>query len=178
MELGSNADRGRILVVSGDFGSGKSIFCQQAAARLCSSGLDVRGLLSPGRFEGGKKTGFWCEDIATGERRLLASAIQGEIDGEKFGMWTFDPAVIAWGNQILDGIRKVNILLIDEIGPLELNLGRGWVSAFDSLSQAQYRCAMVVIRQTCVKKFQARGFTFGNFDWRLETEREGWFRSL
>jgi nucleoside-triphosphatase THEP1 len=178
MELGRPVEHGRILVVSGDFGSGKSIFCQQAAARLGSTGLDVKGVLSPGRFDGGKKTGFWCEEIASGERRLLASAIEGEIDGEKFGMWTFDPAVIAWGNRILDGIREVDILIIDEIGPLELNLGRGWVRAFDALSQAKFRSALVVIRPTCVKKFQARGYLFGIFDWQLETEREGWFRSL
>lgn len=178
MELGKKPSSGSIYLVTGDFGAGKSVFCQQTAARLSSSGLRVEGVLSPGRFTDGQKTGFWCENIATGERRLMASKIPGEIDGDPLDMWTFDPGVVAWGNSILAGIVQTDILLIDEIGPLEFVFGRGWLQAFNALDGAEYKHAIVVIRPNCIPLFQQHGYTYGVLDWQLETAREGWFRSL
>lgn len=178
MELGHPLPERSIFLVTGDFGSGKSIFCQQAAARLSSNGLKVQGLLSPGRYMDGLKTGFWCENIYTGERRLMASTLDSEIVGDLFGKWTIAPEVVAWGNDVLKSILKTDILIIDEIGPLELDLGRGWNQAFHALERVEYRSALVVIRPTCIPKFQQRGYTYGILDWQLETAREGWFRSI
>lgn len=178
MEIEREAAARNIFVVSGEFGSGKSAFCQQTVVRLGSAGIHTAGLLSPGRYIDGKKTGFWCENIASGERRLMASSLPDEIRGERFGMWTFDPAVVAWGNQVLAEITQTDVLIIDEIGPLEFNLKSGWIQAIDTLKLAEYSRALVVIRPTCLPDFSQLGFHYGLLDWQLDTAREGWFRTL
>ncbi len=50
----------------------------------------------------------------------------------------FDPAVLAWGNQVLRDSIPTDLLIVDEIGPLEFNQAIGWVSAFDVLARSLF----------------------------------------
>ncbi len=165
-------------MVSGGFGSGKTLFCQKMAAEVRAAGLAVNGLLSPGRFEEGQKTGFWCEDLQSGERRFLASSKPDEIAGFELGIWTFDPLVVDWGNQILQSIQSTDVLIVDELGPLEFNLQLGWQSAFSALQQLQYRLALVVIRPDCLDAFKERGFDFKLMNWQQSSTLASLVREL
>ena len=44
---------------------------------------------------------------------------------------------------------------MDEIGPLELDRGRGWVNALDVLCAGQFGLAVVVVRPSLVDAFRA-----------------------
>ena len=59
-----------------------------------------------------------------------------------------------WGNRVLASSLPCDLLLIDELGPLEFNLGLGWVSALDLIQSGQYRQALVVIRPELLAKAQ------------------------
>jgi nucleoside-triphosphatase len=159
--LFSLSESGKILVVGGKRGAGKTTYCQNAVAEYRKAGLKVAGLLSPGRFENGQKNGIFAVDLVSRESRLAASPISGEIsDGIRFGAWTFDRAVFAWGNRCLRQSSGSDVLVIDELGYLEFDLNSGWTAGFEVLHAKNYRLALVVIRPECIEPFANLGFNF------------------
>jgi len=151
---------GTILVVTGGREVGKTTFCRQVIERYRGAGKTVSGLLSPGRFIDGKKTGIFAIALETNEQRLLASLVAGEIDGMRQGHWSFDAKVVEWGNQQLKEAVEADLLVIDELGPLEFQRRMGWVAAFDRLKSKKFGLALVVIRPECLDDFSSLGFTF------------------
>lgn len=159
-DLPSIIGTGEIVVVSGWRDVGKTSYCQRAVDAYRAAGHTVHGLLSPGRFEQQKKTGFFAQDLRSRETRLVASAIPAELDGIQLGPWTFDEQVIAWGNRCLQQADGSDVLVIDELGPLEFNRQIGWMASFDLLRRKNYRLALVVIRPECLADFSEMGFVF------------------
>ncbi len=155
---------GLLLVLTGGRGSGKTTLCRRLIERKTNEGWQVTGLLSPARFEGDKKTGIQAQAIQTGETYLLASQIPGEISGLKFGEWEFDSTVLAWGNQVLQRSTPTDLLIVDELGPLEFKLATGWMSAFDVLAHDLYRAALVVVRPECLDDARTRLVVAGIID--------------
>ena len=152
---------GNLVVITGWRGTGKTSYCQQVADGYRAAGLKVSGLLSPGRFSQQKKNGFFAINLNSGETRLAASSIPGEISGIiQLGPWTFDTEVFAWGNRCLQQADGADVLLIDELGPLEFNRQTGWVASFDLLKRKNYRLALVVIRPECLEAFSNLGYIF------------------
>ena len=135
-----------ILILTGNRGSGKTTLCKSLIERKTAEGRAVSGLLSPARFDSKEKTGILTVDICTGEKRLLASKIDDEISGFQFGIWTFDPEVLAWGNEVLRRSIPADLFIIDEIGPLEFAMSIGWTNVFDALASGRYRAALVIVR--------------------------------
>lgn len=152
--------RGAILVVSGARGAGKTNYCRKAVEAYRAAGLKVSGLLAPGRFEDRGKTGIVTVDLDSSESRLVASLVPGEIDGLRLGMWTFDAGAFGWGNRCLLQTSKPDVLIIDELGYLEFDLGTGWTAGFEVLRRQDYRLALVVVRPELIDAFSRMGFSF------------------
>ncbi len=47
---------------------------------------------------------------------------------------------------MLKSSTPCDLLVVDELGPVEFRLSSGWVSALDVIKSKQYRLALVVIR--------------------------------
>jgi nucleoside-triphosphatase len=140
-----------IFAISGWRSSGKSPFCQRIIQRCRTAGFEIAGILSPARIENGLKNGFFVTNLSSGETRLLASKVPGELLSDtSFGPWKFDQHVFNWGNQNLRTIKTCDLLVIDELGPLELKQGKGWLAALESLQNAEYKLALVVVRPECL----------------------------
>ena len=154
------SETGKILVITGGRGVGKTTFCQKVIEATRASGLKVAGLLSPGRYENQKRNGIFAVDLAGGEFRLAASPVAGEIDGIRFGAWSFDSTVFEWGNQRLLESGGTDVLVIDELGFLEFDLSTGWRSSFAVLKTKNFRLALIVIRPECIESFTDLGFSF------------------
>jgi nucleoside-triphosphatase THEP1 len=135
-----------IWAISGPRQAGKSLFCRGVAVAARQAGWDVAGLLSPAQLEQGVKTGILVEDLRTGESRCLASIFRESPQDIHFGGWFFDPDALAWGNRVLEGSLPCDLLIVDELGPLELVHQMGWQAALEVLPRRQYRLALVVIR--------------------------------
>ncbi len=150
--------RPEILVLSGESGCGKTILCTQVARLAGAAGLDVAGLLSPARLVGGRKVGIDVQDVRTGRRRPLAEARAGSDPGAGPGTggWRFDPEGLAWGAGLLGRATPCDVLIVDELGPLELLRGQGWQVGLDVLRAGGYRLALVVIRPALVARFRAQ----------------------
>jgi nucleoside-triphosphatase THEP1 len=151
---------GSLLVITGPRDAGKTSFCRELAETWQAEGLITSGILSPGRFYAGKKTGYFALDLFSGESHLLASLIDGELKGFRFDPWNFDQRIFDWGNGQLRKSEHPDLLVIDELGPLEFQLQKGWTAAFDLLSQKNFRLAVVVIRPECLDDFSKMGFAY------------------
>jgi nucleoside-triphosphatase THEP1 len=138
----------QLLLVSAPSGAGKTRWCQQLVDEARRHDVQIVGLLSPAVFEDGRKTRIDLMDASTGERRPLAARRESCGNGLEVGCWLFDPAILQWGNDLLASLPPCQVLLIDELGPLEFERQLGLVNAFDLLDARRYRLACVALRPT------------------------------
>lgn len=139
----------RIFVLCGEAGTGKTTLCLQTAALLQKGYVRVAGIVSPARFEGERKTGIFVQDIRSGERCLLA------VPGNENGLgWRFDPDALQWGSDVLRASAPCDVLVIDELGPLEVKHGKGWMVAWNLLKSRPGPAALVVVRLSLLDLFR------------------------
>jgi nucleoside-triphosphatase len=157
-ELGSNGvsekcEEGAIWIVTGWRDAGKTTFCRKMTQVAKAAGWDTAGILTLGEVQNGQKTGFIAEDLRTSERRSLISLNPYPKPGIILGPWYFNPETLDWGNQIFREALRCDLLVVDELGPLELIERRGWTSALEALATRQFRLALVVVRPELVDAF-------------------------
>lgn len=143
----------KLWIISGEIGSGKTILCGELIKKFSSLGWQISGLRSPAIFENGEKTGIAVENLATGEvRKLAVSDYKPEgLEGEPLH-WTFDEQVLAWGNQVFLDSVPTELLVVDEIGPLELIRGEGWTNAIKAIESKKYDLAIIIMRPKLLNK--------------------------
>ena len=148
---------GALMILTGSRGSGKTTLCRELAAAARRSGADVAGVLSPASFVGTRKVGIEAMDLRSGETRPLArrhdSARPGTLE---LCSWSFDERVLAWGNALLQSATPCDLLVVDELGPLELLEGRGWTAGLDAVDSGGYDRALVVVRPGLLEQARAR----------------------
>ena len=150
----------KITVVTGERGAGKTKYCLEQVQAARERGWVVRGILSPAIYDADKKTGFYLRNLENDEQRL-SGTLNPEINlGGQFRRWSISTSVFEWGNQILSAIDACDLIVIDELGPLEFEEEKGYTAAFDCLKNADFQQALVVIRPECIANFQAMGFDF------------------
>ncbi len=158
------ATAGTISVITGGIGSGKTTFCQKLADSRLANGQPVQGFISPARLENGTKTGILARNLRDGSSRVLASIYPEEHTGFQYGPWYFNAATIQWVNSLLDSCSPTDLLILDEIGPIEFDYKGGFARAFTTLKRVSFREAVIVIRPAYVSVFKDRGFQFQVFD--------------
>ena len=146
---GRAADLKPVVLLTGLQGTGKTTTCGRLAVRARELGLVPAGIICPARVVSGAKVGIDVADVRTGERRRLA-----EMDGLparlRVGPYRFDDSALAWGIERLESACPCDLLIVDEIGPLEMTRGEGWANAIKVLRLGRYRLAVVVVRPALV----------------------------
>lgn len=151
----------KIIVVSGERGIGKTTLCADLIRNRRGRGLRCAGILQPGRFSAdGTKDGFDLINVESKERKPAGNGPGFPNLGTSLGKWTIDPAVFRWANESLAKVTETDVLIIDELGPLEFDEKSGLISAFETLRRAAYREAFVVIRPEKIAAFREMGFEF------------------
>lgn len=167
---------GLTYVVTGERGSGKSTVCYRVAREAGLRGIDVAGILTervqvgqgaprrvvdlrsgesrPFGAQGRNKTRDLCDSPVSAGRSASTDA-PVSTDPLTPG-WEFDSEVFAWANEVLLRSTPCDLLLVDEVGPLELLGGRGWVQALEVLRSGDFRAALVVCRPSLLKELQER----------------------
>jgi nucleoside-triphosphatase THEP1 len=144
----------KMVILTGDPGSGKTTTCRQFADRVQQRGLDCAGIVCPARFDGARKVGVDLLNVRTNELRPLA-----EVDDRpaalRTGKYRFDTEAIAWGRACLDTACPCDVFIVDEVGPLELERGQGWANALDILRARKFGLAVAVVRPRLVDTFRA-----------------------
>lgn len=137
-----------LYIITGDRGAGKSTFCQHLVELAGPAGWQIGGLLSPAVVEGGQKTGIAVVNLRRGEQRLLAVRRETHQPAAALqtNRWSFNADVMAWGNAVLHTAVPCDLLVVDELGPVEFERSEGWQAGLTALDSGRYRWGVVVIR--------------------------------
>jgi nucleoside-triphosphatase len=60
--------------------------------------------------------------------------------------WSFHAEAVAWGNAAFNAASPCDLLVVDELGPLEFERGEGWQAGLATIEAWDYRLGVVVIR--------------------------------
>ena len=73
-----------------------------------------------------------------------------------FGKWQVFPETFEWINQQLDDLKGCQAFFCDEIGPLEVLEGKGWIKALDVVDERRCVVNVITFRPTLKDYFTQR----------------------
>lgn len=158
------ARRGVVVLLTGAPGTGKTSVCRRVIDAARGRGLRVAGLLSESRRLASGRMMQTAVNLRTGERRRLAELV-GTTRGDPIGRgsagrfsWQFVPDSMRWGRHELSrcATADVDLLVVDQVGPLELVAGSGWENAVDAVARARFDLALVVVNPLVLDELRAR----------------------
>lgn len=152
-----NAYPGRLILLSGEFDAGKTTLLLMLQDELKSSGLKVTGVISPPILENGEKVGIGLQDLASATTRQLAvlraRAGDSAISTKR---WSFLPEGMADANRFLADATPCDVLIIDELGPLEFVGQAGWTNGLAAIDSGRYALAICVVRPSLIEIVRSR----------------------
>ena len=146
-----------IGLLTGAVGAGKTTVAERVAELARRQGLVCGGLLAPALADqGGSKIGIEATNLVTGERRTLARTDQ-ELGGPRVGAYSFDGAALVWATGAIEGaIGACDLLIVDEIGKLELWSDAGLAPVVPRLAAGEVRRSLVLVRASLAAELRAR----------------------
>jgi nucleoside-triphosphatase THEP1 len=140
------------LLITGARQVGKSTACHRAVELMQRADLQVSGLLTA-------RTGphdLTVTEIHSGESYPLTAPFeehtrhhtndQGHAAGFHPRHFNISPEAMARSSEALKSAFPTEVLIIDEIGPLELRHHEGWYEALALLHREEHKVAIVVVR--------------------------------
>lgn len=119
---------------------------------------DVAGILSPAVFVDGVKAAIDALDLRRGEQHTLARlAPPGQTTSIRTDTWLFDEDTLEWGNRVFQLATPCDLLVVDELGPLELERHQGWTAALEAVRSRAYHLCLLVLRPELVHHAQQIG---------------------
>ena len=141
--------RNKIFIISGETRSGETTFLKAVVGRLKEENPEIKigGIIAHGTDFRGERFGFHIENILTGEKQHLCSREPANEDDIKMGRFYFYKAGFVFGNKaILDNLEQLDLLVIDEVGYLELK-GMGWFESIEKAMAIQNLDMIFVVRK-------------------------------
>ncbi len=139
-----------VVIVTGAIGIGKTTVCRKLIGIVQNKGYTCCGILT---YKAADK-GIIIEHIQSGETETLAS-INNVYRGPCTAKYSFNPKAIDFGIQAIDKGRFSDLLLVDEIGHLELG-GEGFVKALELIKSGAVKKSILVIRKELLSAFLAK----------------------
>jgi len=133
------------IIVSGARGAGKSTVCEKTADLARSLGYEVGGVITRKTDDGG----LIVYDLSNGESHRLATA-RPDLGIPYAGDYLFDGDGIEFGVRAIERGAACDLLVIDEIGYLELD-GNGFACGLDYC--VPIRNTLIVIRTNLLAAF-------------------------
>jgi nucleoside-triphosphatase THEP1 len=152
------------VLLTGERQVGKTTVCRRVVELVCELGYSPAGVLSPALIgRDGFPVAYCALMVADGEQRLLAQA-NGDLGkrnpkpetrtpklsegGPRTGCYSFDADVLSW---VIERLRAAirqgcDLLIVDEIGPLELEQGKGLAPILSDLSAVGLPPLLLVVR--------------------------------
>ncbi len=140
-----------IVILTGERGAGKSTVCRETIALAQARRYTCGGVLTLSRPNGALDV----LDVHSGYVRRLT--LEPDVSPAVIqGCFHFDPETLAWGSDALAHATPCHLLVVDELGPLEIERGRGWLKAFDVLRRTDFGLALVVVRPELIARAQLK----------------------
>jgi nucleoside-triphosphatase THEP1 len=140
-----------LFILSGDREIGKTTFLKRLLQEPALQGQDIAGVVSPAVFRGQQKVGIDLLDPRTRVQKRLADLRSTLETASVTQHWNFLPETMDWGNQLLAAAVPCDLLIVDELGPLELEMGQGWQQGISAVSSGRYRLCLLVIRPSLLE---------------------------
>jgi nucleoside-triphosphatase THEP1 len=140
-----------IFILTGEIHAGKTTWLKRFTLELEAKGLRSHGFLSEAVGEGGKTVGYDLYDL-TKRSSIPYLRDRGERGWERTGRFYFLPAGLERARKAILTPKKESLLIVDEVGPCELE-GRGLRTALDrALLKAATAC-LLVVRESLLQGF-------------------------
>ncbi|MFH1745829.1 MAG: nucleoside-triphosphatase [Planctomycetota bacterium] len=140
-------------------GMGKTTFLRAQIERWQALEKTVGGILAPVVIQSGRRVGYDLLDIWAGHQLPLARTAPEPVAGAGGCPFRFYEEALELGTRaIMQAVREgLDIVVIDEIGPLELG-GGGWAAAleFTLLHSTSAQELILVVRPSIVEQVPAR----------------------
>jgi nucleoside-triphosphatase THEP1 len=144
----------KVFIITGKQGEGKTTLLAAMIQRLQKEGYRIGGILQPCVFKDGERIGYDVTDIASGTSVMLCrlNSIQSEI---KEGKFSFLEEGVLFGCRSLtmDALRAVDLIIVDEVGPLELR-GGGWYASLEKLLRTSDLPIVICVRESLINRVQ------------------------
>ncbi len=146
----------RLGLLVGEIGAGKTTAAGRVAGLVLRRGWTCGGLLAPAMHDAcGQKIGIWGLDVAGGERRPLARTDR-DLGGPAVGDYSFDGTALDWAVGVIESaLGRCDLLIVDEIGKLELWQGIGLAPILPRLAAGEAPCALIVVRASLLAELRA-----------------------
>lgn len=143
-----------IFILTGPVHSGKTTLLKKVLPELKEGKLRICGFLSEVVLKNDKIIGYDLFDLKE-EKTLPFIRRSGEKAWQKIGSFYFIPEGLAEASKIILCGRDADILVVDEVGPLEL-AGKGlWPALKQALSKPLTN-HLLVVRKDILEDFIAR----------------------
>jgi len=136
-----------VIVVTGTIGIGKTTVCRKLIEIVQNQGYTCSGILTDKAAD----NSIIIADVQSGERETLAS-IDNSYHGPHTAKYFFNPRGIDFGIQAIDKGTSAAILLVDEIGQLELR-GEGFTEVPELIKAGKIKQCVLVIRKELLPAF-------------------------
>jgi len=136
-----------VIIVTGAIGIGKTTVCRKIIEIVRNRGYTCGGILT---YKAADK-GIIIEDIQSGEKETLAS-INNVYHGARTAKYFFNPKGIDFGIQAVDKGTSAAILVVDEIGHLELR-AEGFAKVLELIKADKVKDCVLVIRRELLPAF-------------------------
>jgi len=136
-----------LIIITGDINIGKTTVCEKTIAKARNLGYSCGGILTHKI----SNSDIVIQDLLTGRKKTLVSP-NIECQGPRTIKYSFNPNGIQFGIQAIDRGISSDIILIDEIGHLELR-GEGFINVLSLIKSGEFKNGIVVIQGKLLSRF-------------------------
>ncbi len=139
----------KVIIITGNKGDGKTTKIKKIIDLLRAANVGVVGFVAVGEWQNGERSKYTLVDILTGKMNVICTNAATE-GYQKHGRFYFNPNTIEFGENVLASIpTKKNVVVIDEIGPFELN-GEVWHNSLQRLIKNTNHVLLISVRNKLI----------------------------
>ncbi|MCK5822653.1 MAG: hypothetical protein KAG95_01525 [Bacteroidales bacterium] len=142
----------KIYIITEDEHKGKTTFVKNLVSKLLTKGLNIQGFIAEAVINNKTLSGYNLKNLHNNEKMQLITKEQHD-DWLKLGPYYFNSEGFDFGNNILSNknITNADLIVIDEIGPLELS-ENGWFNQINNLLTVNSVSMIWVVRKSIIKE--------------------------
>lgn len=141
-----------IFILTGPVGSGKTRLLERIVSGLRERGIPISGFLSRRVSAGEEREGYDLVDVKTNRSTPLLRK-EGDERWPRVGAFYFVPDGLNEAWRIIRSFEPGELILVDEVGPAELEGGGLWPALKHALFNPVFR-GFCVVRSSALNEFK------------------------